>query len=659
MKTFAIIFLLATNIFSQNEVSAQEALFKHKQKLWQHSRSLNRTSTSDNPQNKYDALYYKLELDIQFNPKLLSGKVTGRFQSNTNVLDTLVLDLDNAMHITSVSGPVKSYHHSNQKIEIELSQSLLLGDIIEIKIEYTGIPDSGNDRWFVFDQLIDGSPHVWTLSEPYGAKYWWPCKDFPADKADSVDIIVTVPQDQIVASNGTLQFDIIAGEKRTFHWQEKYPIATYLVSLAIGPYAHFTDSYTLPDNSSMLLDYYVYPQFEETARAVFPNVKNHLDALTFYFGSYPFSDEKYGMAQFGWGGAMEHQTISSIGNVRESWEYVYVHELGHQWFGDALTCASWTDIWLNEGFASYSEALYAEWAGFQGLEPGFDSYKSYMGTQKYLGDGALTISDTSVVSNIFDRIVYDKGSWVLHMLRYVLGDEAFFESLRTYVSELKYTSVRTEDFKNVCETISGKELDAFFDQWLNYPFFPRYAFSWEQASSEEKKSLIQITILQEQSYPVYEMPIDLQFIFPSGNDTVIQILNNRVEQIYMMEFSEVPLSVNFDPDGWVLKSVQDESGGSYSSEIKIENIYPNPSNSDVTIVAKYWGQGNLELQVFDYLGREIKKLKPFYASTIHKYYYKWDGLDEHGNRVADGIYFVSPIVKNKAVSSGRKIVIIK
>jgi len=651
---------LLTNVFAQNDISASEALFKHKQKLLQHSLSFNKNTISNDPRAYYDALYYKLDLEIEFEPDLLTGKVTGRFKSLVSALDTIVLDFDNALNVSTVSGPVTGYNHANQKLVIELSKSFVFDEIIEVMIEYSGKPDPGSDPWFVFDRLSDNSNHVWTLSEPYGAKYWWPCKDLPSDKADSVDIIVTVPENQLVASNGTLQSDALSGDgKRIFHWHEKHPIATYLVSLAIAPYAHFTDNYTLADSSTMLLDYYVYPQFEDLARTIFPQVKDHLDALSFYFGPYPFADEKYGMAQFGWGGAMEHQTISSITRVRESWEYVYVHELGHQWFGDALTCASWTDIWLNEGFASYSEALYAEWAGFNGLPPGFESYKSYMGIQTYLNDGTLNIADTSRVSNIFGQIVYDKGSWVLHMLRRVLGDEFFFEALRTYVTDLQYKSVRTADFKNICEQVSGKTLDTFFDQWLNHPFFPRYVYSWQHSETESNKPLIILTILQEQSSPVFEMPIEVQFFFPSDTDTVIQIQNNQREQSYTLEFSEVPLSMTFDPDNWILKDARNQSGGNYTSDIIIENIYPNPANSEATIIVQFWGHGNLDLYVFDYLGRQIKKLKPYYISTIHKYYYNWDGLDNSGNKISSGIYFVTPAKEKRFSTKARKIVVIK
>ena len=213
---------------------------------------------------------------------------------------------------------------------------------------------------------------------------------------------------------------------KTFHWHEQYPIATYLVSIVAGEYAHFQDYYEYGGDEPMLLDYYVYPDELVRAKTIFDEMHDYLDALSFYFGPYPFLKEKYGQARYNWGGAMEHQTLTSIGQVKPEWRYVYVHELGHQWFGDLVTCASWTDIWLNEGFASYSEALYAEWDGYYGHPPGIEAYHAYMATQDYRDGRTIHIADTTQISNIFNIIVYDKGSWVLHMLRGMIPSFSIF-----------------------------------------------------------------------------------------------------------------------------------------------------------------------------------------------------------------------------------------
>ncbi len=656
-----ILFLLMFSFSAAQTIMGQtDILHLHKKKLWQNAGRLNKVNQTNSATANYDAIYYKLELEISFSPNLLTGKVTGHFRNKINELKTLVLDFDDALTISAISGPVKSYTHSGQKITIELTRTFLKDELIELTIEYSGVPDAGSNRWFVFDRLPNGADHVWTLSEPFGAKQWWPCKDSPADKADSVDIVVTVPDNQIVASNGTLISDSFSGDgKRTFHWHEKYPIATYLVSLAIAPYTHFTDQYTLPDNKTMLLDYYVYPSDAQTAISIFPDVKDYLDALSFYFGPYPFADEKYGMAQFGWSGGMEHQTISSIGRVSPDWVYLYVHELGHQWFGDALTCASWSDIWLNDGFASYSEALYAEWAGFNGYPPGNVAYHAYMQTQAYFTDGTINISDTTDADKIFDRIVYDKGSWVLHMLRRVLGDADFFNVLKTYSSQLQFKSVSTGDFKIICEEISGKALDTFFDQWLYYPFFPQYMYSWEETESESIRPRIALKIIQEQAAPIYEMPIDIQITFPSGQDSLVQVFNFQKEQTYIFDLPQTPVNVKLDPNKWILKNARDESAGAYTSAVKIKKVYPNPATKDVTIIVRYWEQGNLDLRVYDNLGREVSKLTPYYVSSIHDYYYKWDRKNNSGNLVSSGIYFLRPYLSSGKKTDIRKIIILK
>lgn len=660
---FIILIFLLFN-FSEGQIStnARDALILHKQNLWHNANLLDLNNTLTASQKSIDAIYYKLDLTICFDPNLLTGKVTGRYKSKIDALNAIELNFDDHMKVDTVLGAVTGYTHSGQVLTIELLHSFNKDEIIEVTVVYSGVPDPGPRRWFVFDQLPIGADHVRTLSEPYGARYWWPCKDYPADKADSVDVIVTVPVDQLVASNGVLLSDIIIDGQRTFHWHEKYPIATYLVSLAVAPYAHFSDTYIAADNQSMLLDYYVYPGDESVARNIFPQTKQHLDILSHYFGPYPFLDEKYGLAQFGWkSGAMEHQTITSISRVSEDQEYVYVHELGHQWFGDALTCASWTDIWLNEGFASYSEALYAERAGYKDLPTGFESYKAYITNQRYTGPGILYIQDTLNLASVFGRNVYNKGSWFLHMLRGVLGDADFFEALYSYANgELKYSSVRTDDFKNICEQVSGKDLHTFFYQWIYEPYFPIYYYSWEKVlDSNNSLTEIKVNIEQKQTGIVYEMPIDLEFIFRSGEDTTITISNYIREQEYLITLNETPREMLFDPDNWILNEAYNKSGGDFTDQIEISSIFPNPANSIVNIEVIFWGQTKLSLDIYDIIGRKIRRIEPYSSSKIHRSYFEWDGRDQNGNRVAAGIYFIKAINDQYSSRGVKKVILLK
>lgn len=651
---FLIFCAIINYISAQNDLTPKNALIKHKQTLLQNYQKAQEHNSII--QGQVDALYYKLELEILFDPNGLKGRVTNRYKSRVNNLNTLEIDLDDNMILSEITGPVTGFSHVGRKITVNLSRVFNEDEIIEITMSYSGVPDPGQNRWFVFEALTDGSDHVWTLSEPYGAKFWWPCKDTPADKADSVDIIVTVPENQRVASNGTLISDSDDGfGKRTFHWKESYPIATYLVSLAIAPYAHFTDVYNAVNGEDMLLDYYVYPENELLARAIFPETKDHLDALSYYFGPYPFINEKYGLAQFGWGGAMEHQTISSIYAVGQNWNYVYVHELGHQWFGDALTCATWTDIWLNEGFASYSEALYAEWKGYNNLPPGLASYQSYMLSQNYLEGGTIHLRDTTSVPAIFDRIVYDKGSWLLHMLRGALGDDDFFESLYHYANDsLKYTSVTSADFIKVCEEVSGKSLTRFFDQWLNYAYYPLYAVSWERTNNS-----VDISITQKQEAPLYEMPIDLKFIFSDNKDTTVTVFNYLRKQDYSIRLNDFPLRLLFDPENWILKNVEDLSAGDFTADVNILAIFPNPAREANTIIVKNWGGPDLLLNIYDVNGKRINRLKPYYQSGGHEFFFKWQGCDHKNQKVASGLYFVQPVYEGKVAGSVRKMLLLK
>ena len=356
---------------------------------------------------------------------------------------------------------------------------------------------------------------------------------------------------------------------------------------------------------------------------------------------------------------MEHQTLTSIALVCNRWKYIYVHELGHQWFGDAVTCGSWQDIWLNEGFATYSEALYAEWAGYAGLPPGEESLHEYMVTKRY---GELTgqdrtvfVEDTSLVSNIFDRVVYYKGAWVLHMLRHVVGNETFFDILKSYVSDPRwqYASVRTTDFKTVCEEKSGLDLTAFFDQWLNYPYFPRYEYSWAVKKSSENYCEIKVNIVQSQEKPVYQMPIDLAFYFGQGKDTTLVVQNNQRFQDYTLILSQTPTSLALDRKNWILKQVTQQPAEAYSAQVHFKNVFPNPFREYTNIHTINWNPKKTEIYVYNILGQKKKRLSP--REIIHNNYnYKWYGYNEQALKMPAGIYLLKAPDGGKA----RKVVLL-
>ncbi|UCH11382.1 MAG: M1 family metallopeptidase, partial [Fidelibacterota bacterium] len=308
-------------------------------------------------QDNYDVIHYRIELDIDTTAKAVSGTVTMTGKARVNDLASVVVDLAGNMSVDAVGGDAAGSTHTDNLLTVDLSQPVAAGDPFSISTTYHGQPEQSGFGAFGFDYHGD-EMIIWSLSEPYGARAWWPCKDVPNDKADSVDIIVTVPQGLIVASNGTLVSNVSNDDgTRTFHWQERYPITTYLVSVAISNYATYSEWFHHAPGDSMEVQYYIYPEDLEQAQAEFTETVDMLDYFHEIFGEYPFLSEKYGIAQFNWGGGMEHQTITSQGSFSL---YLTVHELAHMWWGDKITNANWHEIWLNEGFASYAEALYFE-----------------------------------------------------------------------------------------------------------------------------------------------------------------------------------------------------------------------------------------------------------------------------------------------------------
>ena len=389
--------------------------------------------------------------------------------------------------------------------------------------------------------------HVWTLSEPYGARDWWPCKDDPSDKADSMDIIISLPDDQIPVSNGLLINEVEIGDgKKKYHWKEKYPISTYLVSITTYPYRFWSDNYISPQNDTMPIDFYVYPNHYDMTYNNYLKTKEMITIFSEKFGEYPFINEKYGHVEFNRAGGMEHQTISSMGGHSE---WLIAHELAHQWWGNLVTCASFNHIWLNEGFARFGEALWQE------EKYGVGAYRDFWSAHAYYGPGTVYVENPTSTSEIFNgNLSYNKAGWVLHMLRGILGDSIFFDVLKSYATNdsLAYNAVTTEKFQNVSEYISGLELDYFFDQWIYGEGYPKYSIDWEI----NKNSELIVNIQQVQKTQYFKMPINLQLLLPDGI-TEIRIDNSQAFETYNLGIiGSSTFNLILDPDEWILKEVQ-------------------------------------------------------------------------------------------------------
>ncbi len=634
------LFLLISVLFVASTYNGQEntcsfAKSANMKKVFQYNK------TAYPGDNSFDATYYKLNLIIDYDSEFLNGEVTINGLSKSENLSSIFLDLQNSFNVDSVKYMNNSLEYSHQSAKLYINFPLPLGtdEEFSLVVFYQGKPGSSGFGSFEFSNTTGGHPAIWTLSEPYGASDWWPCKDSPADKVDSSDVIVTADNDFVTVSNGKLIETIDNGNgTKTYNWKNSYPIAHYLISLAMANYNTFEEYWNYNGTDSMQVIHYNYPENLTTTRI--NQLKKTIPMLNEFsemFGLYPFINEKYGHAEFGWSGGMEHQTISSMGSFGED---IVSHELAHQWFGDKITCANWQNIWLNEGFATYSEALWLEKAY------GKTRYNSKiideMGSPTKwwtakAANGSIYVKDISSVNSIFNSArSYAKGAIVLHMLRGVLGDEDFFKVIYEYSNhpEFAFKAAVTEDFQAVAEEVSGEDLDYFFDEWIYGENYPKYNYSYiiDPSTSNLIVNILQFT----NTNPTYfTMPIQLR-LYNTEIDTIVTVFSNQRSQIFEFPGINSITNVIFDPNNWIMKDVDyvaniDEIIN--PNEFNLYQNYPNPFNPNTNIKYSIPTKENVSLKIYDILGNEISILvdEQKIAGTYE--------VDFDASNLPTGIYF--------------------
>ena len=504
----------------------------------------------------YDVKLYDINIRVDDTSETLHGFVGFYLEAVEENVTQVSVDLISVLVVDSVVGPAGplSFSRAVNVVTIDLDQPYNAGESIQFEFWYHGAPPGGGLKAFSFDINDWGETSISSLSEPYFSRTWWPCKDRMTDKADSLFIHIEADTSLYVSSNGTLD-SITAGgasNSHVFHYTQHYPIATYLFAVAIAPFHVWQQDYVYNAGSdTMSVIHHPYQATYSTSLGSWGQIPEMIDALSNWFGPYPFLDDKYGHSNFEWGGGMEHQTNTSMG---PSWFGFYtptiVHELAHQWCGDLITCASWRDIWLNEGFASYGEALWF-------LETnGWSSYHAWMDGMEYFGSGLIYVLDTGSVGRIFHSgLSYDKGAWVVHMLRGVVGEAAFATGLTDYLnSEFRWKAATTQDFENVWEASTGMELDWFFDEWIFDEGFPQYNYYYMYEPSDTGGFDIYLVLNQHQTLgpSVFHMPIDAYLRYNAApGDTVTLQVDNR-NMLYKFHSSTSLLSVDLDPANWVL-----------------------------------------------------------------------------------------------------------
>jgi aminopeptidase N len=555
----------------------------------------------------YDLKYAKITINplAVFSGGNLSGSVLYILHRTSG--NQLEFDLSNGMQADSVfiNGVAAVTTQYGDIITVKLPSTVSsLEDTVVI--HYSGrVTSSGFGSFGNTKQGADSVPVLWTLSEPYGARDWMPCKMTLTDKIDSFDLFIHSRGNYKGISNGVLKALIPQPNGDTvYHWHHSYPIATYLIAIALTNY----DTFSRVVNTShgpLPIHYYHYPQSKVEWERDEVNVTN---AMLFYdslFGEYPFMRDHYGQTQFSWGGGMEHQSNSFMYNIYFD---LSAHELAHQWFGDKLTCASWKEIWLNEGFATYCSGLC-----FQRYQPQY--WDIFLKSNQERGckekNGSVAVDDTTSVPRIFSSYLsYSKGAYVLHMLRGQLGDSLFFLSLRNYLSDaaLTYNYTRTVDLQRNLEQTSGKTLSRFFDQWVFKRGYPSYQLLWSQNEHKVDIQLFQTT--SDTSISFFEMNTPIYFKSTDW-DTTIWVNHTYSGQQWAWQFSHSIDSVYFDPERWILSA----NNAVYevpdlNDESKIF-LFPNPAMQQLNVMINGRAAEAYTVSVFDVQGKLVVSEQTF------------------------------------------------
>lgn len=514
----------------------------------------------------FDVKHYDLAVTPNIEEKSIKGVLTMTAQI-VGVTDKIVLDLDTPFTVESVAlvqgkkqTPLK-FERREGKIRISLLRAMKIYEIINVRVAYSGTPrPAPRPPWvggFVWSKTKDGEPWFATAVQNDGADLWFPVKDHPSDKADTTSLHFTVPANLVAASNGKLKsVDDNKNGTKTFNWEVSQPISNYCIALNVAPYKLLEDSVKSITGEMIPIKFYILPQDEAKGRSLIELTKKYNAFFEKYLGPYPFRADKIGIVETPHLG-MEHQSITAYGNEfkygADGEDQLMFHEFGHEWWANLVTAPDWNDFWIHEGFQSFMDTFYVEET--KGKAAYFTVMKNRLKNLKNVKPVAPREARTTTEMYMLppdytksDGDIYGKGALILHTLRYYIGDDAFFRSLRRMaypdpkmekVSNGKQFHFATTDgFLKIAEKESGKKLDWFFELYLRQPALPKLI-------SETKANELVLS---------WETPDNLSFPMPvevkiGGEMKKVEMKNGK-ESISIPQDAKVEI----DPNGWVLKA---------------------------------------------------------------------------------------------------------
>jgi len=594
----------------------------------------------------YDVDHIDLEMFVDFTADTINAVGTLTVTITEPGLTEIPVDLDTVLWTgdITIDDVSVSYTRTADQILISPGAPPDSGTQIVIAVPYSGQPQEvGNKSMRFRTHGNPPVPSVYTISTPYSnagqtvipiSHYWRPCKDQVYDKS-TFSCAITVPDTMMACSNGLLasNVDNLDGT-RTFSWEHNYEVAPYLITVGATNYVTIEETWE-GATDSVDIQHFVYPERYTQALVSWDVTTEGLAVLDTIFGTYPFTDEKYGMFTTAPGPAVEEQTMVAypynLVNGGHAYDWIVVHELGHMWYGDCMTVESWEHVWLSEGFASYSEALWKEATLGSAV---FRSYMNNMDNGPYSG----TIFDPPYV---WHAIVYDKAAWLVHMLRHVLGDEDFFQLLLDYRDAFEYSNVVTDDFVGAAETAYGDTLNWFFDQWLYFEGRPDYEYVWEYDGTGPYTITLTVDQVQSLSYPTYTMPIDVVVTAGDLSTEEFVIWDSLQTQVFELVVQDEPISLEMDPNDWVLADFREVPSGVPGVDRHpafLAQNAPNPFNPRTSIRFGLSRDATVALRVFDVTGRMVRTLiRGELPGGEHVA--AWDGTTDLGAPVASGIYF--------------------
>jgi len=553
-------------VFEKSALAERQAYIRHSE-----------TVLNENPLlNSYDVKFYGLDVEVNNRSDQVQGNTTILVEVTQNFLDTLVFELNQSLTVSRVvvDGVETSYTQAGDELYINMVSPKDSGVLVNAQVFYgtwtgAGMVREQDDEW--------GAMVTYSNSEPFYSKDWFPCKQVLADKADSVHVYITTDYGLMGVSNGILTGTTYFPDgKVRYEWKSNYPIAYYLICIAVADYIEY-DLEVQPQGltSPIFIQNFVYdlPGCLDTYRDQINATGPIMEVFCDHFGPYPFREEKYGHYLWPWGGGMENQTMTGMGNFEF---YLIAHELGHSWFGDYVTCASWQDIWVNEGFATFAGYLATEVLGpdyaDDEREMRFESAMTYPDGTVY-----VPFEDIGNDARIFNgSLSYNKGMALLYMIRFELQDDAlFYLALRNYIDRYANGVATGMDFKEVLEETSGMDFTDFFDQWYFGAGYPIYDVTWDQVNDTLAIHSSQST--SSTLTPLFKMSMEYRILY-SGGDTTVRVFQGASEETYRFRIPHEVTGVEVDPFNHVLDGENSsvkrvESAGAYP----LIAVSPNPN----------------------------------------------------------------------------------